>query len=193
MTHMGVKHMFLAPFPPRGSGWKICAMDINKALGAAVRHYRTKAKLTQQDFGFADNSGMSRFERGEQGVSTERLIAIAAKLDVKLSELWARAEFIAKHGIAAGSSSSDDLRLKANIQSLKAQSEAMTAMASFVEMVISTTPGAAKALRELLSQILMTRTSDDERDFVQRLISRVAASKARAPGKSAAARARESF
>jgi len=76
-----------------------CEMERSheRTIGEAVRQVRRARKLTLADVadqidGY-DTGGLSRFERGEQGVSEEKLRQIAVVLEVPLTVLYAIAEF----------------------------------------------------------------------------------------------------
>jgi transcriptional regulator with XRE-family HTH domain len=66
-----------------------------RALGDAVRELRTELGFSQE--GFAHAVGLHRtyiggIERGERNPSFRNLVRIASALDVRLSELFTRAE-----------------------------------------------------------------------------------------------------
>lgn len=67
-----------------------------REIGKIIRTIRQDQKKTLDDVaggveGF-DAASLSRFERGQQGIATDKLAAIAAALGVPLSDIYARAE-----------------------------------------------------------------------------------------------------
>lgn len=69
---------------------------IKTALGRAIGEIRGERKMSQEQL--AERAGvgqstLSKIERGKQDIASEALGAIAAALGVKVSEIWARAEF----------------------------------------------------------------------------------------------------
>ena len=74
----------------------MAAQKSDFSIGHAVRLIRKHRKMTLSDItdridGY-DTGGLSRFERGEQGVSEETLRQIAALLEVPITLLYAVAE-----------------------------------------------------------------------------------------------------
>lgn len=72
-------------------------MDSITQLGAAIKSIRKRRSMSQADVANAtgtglDQSGLSRVERGEQGLSMESLCALASALNVPVSEIWREAE-----------------------------------------------------------------------------------------------------
>lgn len=68
----------------------------NLSLGPVVKQIRKKRKMTQNDIadhieGY-DNGGLSRFERGEQGISEDKLHQVAQLLGVSIGALYHIAE-----------------------------------------------------------------------------------------------------
>lgn len=73
------------------------------ALGRSVKMHRKAAGISQEQLGLAidlDQSNLSRFEKGKQGVSLEILVAIAEKLGVPLHLLFEEAERITGEAIS---------------------------------------------------------------------------------------------
>ncbi|WP_068612509.1 helix-turn-helix domain-containing protein [Paenibacillus tuaregi] len=71
-------------------------MEIGKALGDKIRHYRLKQNLTQEQLAEAiDTSGtyIGRLERGEQNVQLLTLERIAAALDVSIYAFFTGDQF----------------------------------------------------------------------------------------------------
>lgn len=67
------------------------AADVLSRLGARVRELREARKLTQEALG--ERAGcswhyISSIERGRKGATTETLAALAAAMDITLSELF---------------------------------------------------------------------------------------------------------
>lgn len=70
-------------------------MDMNRALGQAIRRRRTAVPFTQPQLAEAagiDQGSLSRIERGREEPPNEKLDRIAAALGVKVSTLWLEAE-----------------------------------------------------------------------------------------------------
>lgn len=64
-------------------------------IGPAIRHYRRARGMNQLALATAaglSQSDISRIERGQQALDTERLEALATALDVRPSDIIARAE-----------------------------------------------------------------------------------------------------
>ena len=75
----------------------MAAQKSDFSIGHAVRLIRKHRKMTLSDItdridGY-DTGGLSRFERGEQGASEEKLRQIAALLEVPMTVLYAVAEY----------------------------------------------------------------------------------------------------
>ena len=71
------------------------AMEHRKALGRAIRYFRKRQGLGQEQLAEAteiDQGAISRIENGRQGVTDAQMIAIAKVLDIHVSELWAATE-----------------------------------------------------------------------------------------------------
>ena len=67
-------------------------MDHRKSLGAAVRKFRKRLGLGQEQLAEAtsiDQGAISRIENGRQGVTDSQLVALATALGVHPSEIWA--------------------------------------------------------------------------------------------------------
>jgi transcriptional regulator with XRE-family HTH domain len=69
---------------------------IKAALGRAIGEIRAESKISQEQLAEKVGIGqptLSKIERGKQDIASEALGGIAAALGVKVSEIWARAEF----------------------------------------------------------------------------------------------------
>ena len=67
----------------------------NRAFGAAVRHFREKVQLSQEDLGFEsglDRTYISGVERGVRNPTVKSILRIARALGVKPSAIVRRAE-----------------------------------------------------------------------------------------------------
>lgn len=93
VAHMCVKHMCDRPFQPSAPERKICAMDINQAIGAAIRQHRKAASIPQKKIDY-DQGGLSKVENGTQSLTFESLERIAASIGTRGSAILATAESI---------------------------------------------------------------------------------------------------
>lgn len=68
---------------------------MKKEFGQAIKEFRGKKKFTQEQLGEligVDKGNISRYESGQQFPDFDRLITLADSLDIKISELFVRAE-----------------------------------------------------------------------------------------------------
>jgi transcriptional regulator with XRE-family HTH domain len=73
------------------------AMETKAALGKALAKLRRTAKLTQEklaELSGVQQTDISRIEGGTQGMTLETIQALAAALQVRVSQFWATAEEI---------------------------------------------------------------------------------------------------
>lgn len=73
-------------------------MDHRKSLGAAVRKFRKRQGLSQEQLAEAtsiDQGAISRIENGRQGLTDAQLVDIAAVLSIHPSEIWAAVDGLA--------------------------------------------------------------------------------------------------
>jgi len=179
MTHMPVKHMPVAPWSCLLRQSTICVMSIDAALGKAIRHHRTLAKIRQEDLPI-DQGNLSKIERGIQSLSMDKLVELATAMRTTPSAIWATAEGYvrpAKPGVSEALAAAGE------------RSEYQARLAGFVEAVIATTPDAAPALADFLRKSLAV-TPRQDRKVLSALIVRVELPRARKRPKSAAPRAR---
>lgn len=159
-------------------------MDIDLALGNAIATHRHRAGLKQTQVSVVDQGGLSKIERGKLGVSSQRLDEIARALGTRPSAIWATAEEI----LAPGSEKLDRFDLAA--EEVGAKKQFHIALAHVAEGIISTTPTAAPALLELLSQVRALAKGRPDKDVLSRLIDQAARAPSRS--RSGASRARKS-
>lgn len=98
-----VKHRRAGAFFQAMRGANIPRMDTTMALGQAIRRLRKRLGKTQDEISEAaglGQSGLSKVERGMQGVSTETLVGIARGLGIPVSAIWAEAEVAGSLGDA---------------------------------------------------------------------------------------------
>lgn len=71
------------------------AKDLHVGLGAALRHFRTEQRLSQEELGL--RTGVHRnyiggMERGEREPTVLKVAILARGLDVTLAEIFARVD-----------------------------------------------------------------------------------------------------
>jgi transcriptional regulator with XRE-family HTH domain len=181
-THMSVKHMLLTPWARLVTQSTICVMNIDEALGKAIRKHRKLANTRQEDLP-VDQGNLSKIENGKQSLSMEKLVELATALRTTPSEIWATAEDFMRPESAGATAEREAIEAGK-------RSEYQVALAGVVEGVIATTPGAAPALLAFLRKSLALAKTRSDRKVLQALVDRVESVHGRSRAKSGASRAR---